>query len=556
MVRDTQDISEPLISREAEASPEVAEDEMHIDTLLIGSIGEFGYGQQLFYFLTQLAWIPAAFITLVMVFTTLDPVSQRWFSCVEGKYREECLVVLNSRKTDHTVDFCSLPRESYAWTRPHDSIVSEWDLVCGDSWKQEAVNSAFFGGFIIGAGIFGSMSDNLGRKRALTTAMVISGLMAIIGGVSQSYWIFLTCRCVSGIGVAGIGMVAYILGCEYVGPSWRGLLGVAAQQFFAFGAILLPVIAYLMPSWRALSILTGASSLLFPLALLLVPESPRWLLTAGRSADAVTALAAIASHNRTSLPNVSLAGTSGQPGEEPARANLLDVLRHPILRVRLIIQLIAWFTVSSMYYGISLMISALPGSIYVDNVVLAVMEMVAYGVASVLIDLIGRRKTISGSFLIGGLCLILSAATSGPLSLCLAFAAKCAAASAFALVYICMAELFPTVVRNVCVGAASQAARVGSMAMPSLIIIGNELHFSLFGFLVMGLMSTAVGLMLLTQPETLGTVLPETMEDVCSLGLTKPASQPIGQAEASEGFPAQRDPEPGEAPPKEEGGAA
>jgi hypothetical protein len=42
--------------------------------------------------------------------------------------------------------------------------VSEWGLICEEAWKQQAVNSGFFAGFLVGAGLFGTLSDTLGEN--------------------------------------------------------------------------------------------------------------------------------------------------------------------------------------------------------------------------------------------------------------------------------------------------------------------------------------------------------------------------------------------------------
>eukprot|EP00191_Tetraselmis_sp_GSL018_P009447 CAMPEP_0177600314 /NCGR_PEP_ID=MMETSP0419_2-20121207/13552_1 /TAXON_ID=582737 /ORGANISM="Tetraselmis sp., Strain GSL018" /LENGTH=670 /DNA_ID=CAMNT_0019093289 /DNA_START=328 /DNA_END=2340 /DNA_ORIENTATION=+ len=484
-------------------------EEIGIDTALQRSIGEFGRGQQIFYCLAQFAWVSAALQTLVMVFTGLDPVVQRWFSCSEGPHREACEAVLNSTKSDPSEDFCKLPVDAYTWTRRGDSIVSEWNLVCADHWKQQAVNSGFFGGFLVGAGLFGVLSDKLGRKRALLVSLLVGGVSGVLGGLSPSYWAYFFWRFLCGVGVAGIGMVAYVLGCEYVGPTWRGFLGVAAQYFFAIGATILPAVAFFVPNWRTLSFITGGCSILYILVLPSLPESPRWLLISGRKGDATATLAAIASYNGTHLPDVPLADIVTASG---SASGMSGVLFHRTLRNRLLVQLLAWFSVSSMYYGISLMVADLPGSVYANNAILAVVELPAYFVASMLVERIGRRWTIAPSYVIAGTCLILSAGTKGPVSLWLAFMAKCCAAAAFAIIILFAAELFPTVVRNVCIGASSQAARIGGILTPVIIIVAHAMHFPLFAFLVMGLLSLVAGIMLFTQPETLGSVLPETIQ--------------------------------------------
>jgi len=490
-----------------------------IDAAFISFVGEFGRSQRLYFALAQLAWLPAGMMTLVMVFTTLDPVSQSWFRCLPDSAQhaacEDALHTANVALAGQK--FCELPAGVWEWTRRHDSIVSEWDLVCAESWKQQAVNSGFFGGFLFGAAIFGTLSDKLGRKSALALALLVSGAGSLACAASPSYWLFFAARTVTGVGVAGIGLVGYVLGCEFVGPTWRGILGISAQYFFVVGTVLLPLVAFYAPNWRLLCAITGGIGLLYCLMIPLIPESPRWLLATGKSEDAARVMRRIADGNGAEWPpNVSLAEAHADSDDSAPKAGLRDLLGHRILFVRMAVQTFCWFAISSTYYGINLMVADLPGSVYVNNAMLALVEVVAYVASSALVDLrcVGRRGALTGSYLIGGVCLIISALSSGLPRLLFALAAKVGAAAAFALVFLYAAELFPTVVRNACLGMCSLAARVGGITTPLVIYTGTALHSSFFAFGYMGFICVLAGLMLLTQPETLGRLMPDCLEDV------------------------------------------
>ena len=54
------------------------------------------------------------------------------------------------------------------------SIVSDWELICSHAWKAQFVNSAFFVGFLVGAGVFGMLSDRYGESEAWSCPAVAS----------------------------------------------------------------------------------------------------------------------------------------------------------------------------------------------------------------------------------------------------------------------------------------------------------------------------------------------------------------------------------------------
>lgn len=67
----------------------------------------------------QLAWLPAGMMTLVMVFTTLDPVSQSWFRCLpDSAQHDACEDALHTANVALAGQkFCELPAGVWEWTR-------------------------------------------------------------------------------------------------------------------------------------------------------------------------------------------------------------------------------------------------------------------------------------------------------------------------------------------------------------------------------------------------------------------------------------------------------
>nr|XP_026689466.1 solute carrier family 22 member 21-like [Ciona intestinalis] len=99
----------------------------------------------------------------------------------------------------------------------------------------------------------------------------------------------------------------------------------------------------------------------------------------------------------------------------------------------------------------------------------------------------------------------------------------------FNIVYIFCCELFPTLMRNLSIGASSTAARVGAIASPYLIFLSQQTNYYSSYLIMASLGVSAAGLTLLL-PETKTIPLPETIEDAedlekytmcCSGGYTK-----------------------------------
>lgn len=88
------------------------------------------------------------------------------------------------------------------------------------------------------------------------------------------------------------------------------------------------------------------------------------------------------------------------------------------------------------------------------------------------------------------------------------------------MIGIYTAELYPTSIRSTAIGLFSQAARVGSIAAPFMLMAGSQVpNISpiFIPYMVFGSLSCLAGLLVLLLPETLGAAMPESMEDMKQL---------------------------------------
>jgi len=115
------------------------------------------------------------------------------------------------------------------------------------------------------------------------------------------------------------------------------------------------------------------------------------------------------------------------------------------------------------------LISILGGSLYFNFAMGSVSEVPATLIGAYLVDKIGRRKTLSGGYLLGGLactfCVVLAPGSDGQKYT--AMLGKFGITAAFSCIFVYAAELFPTVLRSAGMGMSSTAARVGGMAAPT-----------------------------------------------------------------------------------------
>lgn len=89
---------------------------------------------------------------------------------------------------------------------------------------------------------------------------------------------------------------------ELVGPNYRSFVTVMTCTFYTFGLMGLAVVTTFVHDWFMLSLVTSVPFLLYFFYILIMPESPRWLLAKGKLEDALKILETMARVNGKEFP--------------------------------------------------------------------------------------------------------------------------------------------------------------------------------------------------------------------------------------------------------------
>ena len=173
---------------------------------ILKSVGEFGLFQKKIFILVQLASFPLFFQNLVLVFVAAHP---KW-SCI-GTSSSPC---------SQNGTICAKAIFSPEFT----SIATEWNLVCGEAYKNELVQSMFMAGNMLGSPLIGGLADQHGRRKMWMISIVLCSFASFVSAFVVNYNQFLVLRFVSGVFAGGGNLVSFVLSTESVGPSYRGNL--------------------------------------------------------------------------------------------------------------------------------------------------------------------------------------------------------------------------------------------------------------------------------------------------------------------------------------------
>uniref|UniRef100_A0AAQ6AEB4 Solute carrier family 22 member 3 n=1 Tax=Amphiprion ocellaris TaxID=80972 RepID=A0AAQ6AEB4_AMPOC len=397
------------------------------------------------------------------------------------------------------------------------SFVTEFDLVCSDGWFVDMYQSTLNLGFLVGSFAFGYFADRFGRKISFLVSNILNAVAGIILAVAPNYISVLVMRTILGLGVKGNWMTAYVLLTEIVGVEYRRTVGILFQMFFSVGVLILPLLAYFITDWRWLQVVITAPYIFFLVYYWFVPESPRWLLSQNRSAQAQEITEAMAKENKKKLSilNCFLLQTLISDEGDSTSASLLDLIRTPNMRKHTLILMFNWFTSAVVYQGLIMQVGIAGGNVYIDFFISGLVEFPAAFLILFTIERVGRRLPFAISNIVAGASCIIAAFIPENihwLKMVVACIGRLGITMAFELLVFVNTELYPTFVRNLGVSVCSSLCDVGGIISPFMLYrlaaIWLELPLIIFAVALI-----AGGLVLLL-PETRGVPLPETIDDI------------------------------------------
>ncbi len=375
------------------------------------------------------------------------------------------------------------------------ALTQQWDLTKGEAgW----IASVGFIGMALGATLGGLLADRFGRRQVFALTLLIYGIAtgasALVGGIAA----LLVLRFLVGLGLGAELPVASTYVSEFAPARIRGRLIVILEAFWALGWTAAALVAFfVIPAsengWRwafALGAIPAAYALIVRWGL---PESPRWLASKGRIAEADRIVATFEADAGIVQSPAIRKEPESRPIAVTARARVTTLWNREF-RVRTLSLWVVWLCVNFSYYGAFIWIP----SILVDagfdlvrsfgfTLIITLAQLPGYAVAAWLIEVWGRRTTLS-VFLVGS---AVSAVFFGTASTEGAIIASGMALSFFNLgawgaLYAVTPEIYPTSLRGTGAGWAAGVGRIASIIAPLLVPVlliagGAPLLFVVFG---------------------------------------------------------------------------
>jgi MFS family permease len=331
--------------------------------------------------------------------------------------------------------------------------------------------AAYVTGAVLGALLFGYLTDRLGRKRMFLVTLLLYLAATVATAFAESAAFFFVCRFFTGSAIGGEYSAINSAIDELIPARVRGTVDLVVNGSFWIGAVagaalsivlLDPAYVPVYLGWRLAFALGAVLSIAILLVRRHVPESPRWLFLHRRLAEAEAIVASIearVAREKGSLPVATLSITV-QPSAAPgwlvlARTLLSTYPRRTLLGLALFVG--QAFLYNAIFFTQALVLSKFFGvrdaQVGLFIIPLAVGNFLGPLSLGALFDRIGRRVMITTSFITSGGLLIVTgvlfqagllSATSLTVGWVVVFFFASAAASS---AYLTVSEIFPMEIR-------------------------------------------------------------------------------------------------------------
>src|ERR1700712_359108 len=338
--------------------------------------------------------------------------------------------------------------------------------------------SLTFVGMTIGALITGFVGDRMGRRFTYQINLLIFGLASFAAAFSQDMTQLIVCRFVQGLGLGAEIVVGYSTLTEFVPPKTRGRW----LSFMAFlvvaGFPATAILGYLIiPNfgWRPMFGIAGVGSLVVWYLRKNLPESPRWLESQGRAAEAEALMQSIEAEASPTLPLPPPAPTA-----PVAQVTAIDMLKPPILQ-RLLVGCWVLITINTLIFGFVIFLPQffLRQGLTITNslgytLVLSIASLVGCAVGAYTSDAMGRRWSIIGASIVtivsGYIYARFNAASDPAIVLSVGFVLIVAIYVQTAILFgVYTPELFPTEIRLRANGICNTLGRGATVVSPFIV---------------------------------------------------------------------------------------
>ncbi|MEC2303951.1 MULTISPECIES: MFS transporter [Heyndrickxia] len=397
------------------------------------------------------------------------------------------------------------------------SVLSE-EFHVKSSMLSLLLGSSFLGMFI-GAIFLGRLADKIGRKKAFLINLGIYSIFTFCIALSPNVGFIILFRFLAGLGLGAQPALCDAYLSEIIPTAKRGkyiawaytlsFLSIPAEGFLA--RMLVPLTPLGIEGWRWMFIIGSIGALIVFLTAHLLPESPRWLATAGKCDEAAEVFK-------------KLGGSKTQAEEFRAKASLTqrdaaqqDRQSRPIFQKKWMKNTIMLYIFQIFqtigYYGfgtLSPLVLAQKGYNISHSLEYIALSFIGYPLGALLsvplIEKIDRKWLVSASaFGMGVFGILFGMGTIASMIIVFGFIYTLCSNIFSNAFHVLQAEIFPTEIRATATGAAYSVSRLMSGLMPFILlpVLEHQGATTMFAIVALAMIIVILDISLLA-PRTTG----------------------------------------------------
>ena len=399
------------------------------------------------------------------------------------------------------------------------SLRSVWHF---DAKTIGVVSAIGLSGYLVGSAICGFVADRIGRKKTILFTLILYSIFSASRGLSKTLSLFALLNF----------FTWFFVGAEsstvppYLAELWpsriRGKLVGWMMAFFGAGIALSSLWALLtIPTlgWRWALFLTAPFALIGGIMRSVLPESPRWLIRAGRPSEAETVLVRIETEVSQSTGRPLAPVIPGRSGQELSarRADPRELLGAAYRSVTLMLWA-AWFAEYGVLYTYQIFLPTILSTegrsimnSFRYSIVIYSAVIPGYVLGGYVVEWLDRKYAILLSFVaIAAFGTLFGHSRSPAEIMTFAGATVFFISLGSTAIYTYTPELYPTEIRATAMGIASAWGRVGAVTM--LLVFGHffAIHGKSLIFLIINpILIISLIVVLCVGPPTRGKPLQE-----------------------------------------------
>ena len=369
--------------------------------------------------------------------------------------------------------------------RFQNSASYDLDAIGSNEYQITYFRTSYFTGVLVGSLSITWLSDKYGRKPIIKYTCIL-GMLSYI---SAAFAVNMTMLSIAGFGIGaleiGFYVMSFVLFAEIMDSKYRNWYLGAYKTFWPFAAGTFSLLYMLRFSWRYATLLSGLFLGVECLLLRFVYESPRFILT--NLADVPAATQVIKEISLINGVGIFPYTLKSENLNTKRSLTVRDIFGSRDYMIKLTICSVALFCLVFATYGQIFIMPDITTNIYLQGIFMYTADLLSTFPTVYVVNTIGRKITTIVCFIITSACCFI-------ISLFVEFVedqdalqwsvivfsvlSRLALSGEYFLIYIYIAELFPTYFRGTAIGICNFTGRFGGIAASNIGAISGAFGIS------------------------------------------------------------------------------